>query len=154
MSRMELDEIAKKTEPDASVLGLDVGSKTIGIAAGNRLTRTASPITTINRKKFMQDIDALTKLVKEYGASFLVIGYPLNMDGTEGPRCQSIRDFAIEMEKHGLSMPYLLWDERLSTASVDRFWDSSVDKKKAKEKGLTDAYAAQIILSHALESMA
>ena len=153
MSRMELSEITKNTDADAGCLGLDVGSKTIGISAGNRLTRTASPVTTIKRSKFAKDMEALAKLIAEYRATFLVIGYPLNMDGSEGGRCQSVRDFALEMEKHGITMPYVLWDERLSTSAVDRLWDSSVDKRKAKEKGLVDAHAAQIILSHALESM-
>ncbi len=147
----ETQDFLKKVGKGASLLALDVGTKTIGVASGNLVTFTSSAVTTINRQKFTNDMDFLKKLLKEYGNDGLIIGYPLNMDGSEGRRCQSVRDFVAEL-KNNINLPVLLWDERLSTDSVDKMLDKSVNKRKAKESGLTDQYAAKIILDRALEA--
>ena len=144
-------DFLKKVGKNASLLALDVGSKTIGVASGNLVSFTSTALTTVKRQKFTNDMDALKSLIKEYDSNGVIVGYPVNMDGSEGRRCQSIRDFVSEMKNH-ITLPVLLWDERLSTDSVDGILDNSVNKRKAKESGLTDQYAAKIILDRALEA--
>ena len=151
MSRIEIDEFIKNTDKDAVLLCLDVGAKTIGLATGNLTSYTASPLKTIRRKKFSHDYESLSSVIESYNVTTLVIGYPLNMDGTESRQCQSVRDFARELERRGMSLPYIFWDERLSTDSVDRYLDETVNKRKAKDKGVIDAIAAQLILERALQ---
>lgn len=151
MSSTDAQEFLKNIGKDVSLLALDVGSKTIGVAAGNLITYTSSAVETIKRNKFADDMDRLKALIKEYNAKGLVVGYPVNMNGSEGRRCQSVRDFTAEMQNH-IALPTLLWDERLSTDSVDELLDGSVDKRKAKESGLTDQFAAKVILDRALEA--
>ncbi|MAQ70598.1 MAG: Holliday junction resolvase RuvX [Alphaproteobacteria bacterium] len=150
MSRIEIDEFIKNLNKDAVLLCLDVGTKTIGLATGNLTSYTGSSLKTIRRTKFSLDYKALNDVIEDFNITALVIGYPLNMDGTENRQCQSVRDFARELENRGLRLPYLFWDERLSTDSVDRYLDESVSKRKAKEKGIVDAFAAQLILERVL----
>ena len=150
MSRIEIDELLKKLDKNTILLGLDVGKATIGLATGNLTSYTASALSTIRRKKFTYDYNALMNVIENYGVTALVIGYPLNMDGSENRQCQSVKDFARELEARGLTLPYMFWDERLSTDSVEKYLDSSVNKRKAKEKGIIDAIAAQLILERAL----
>lgn len=154
-----LKDIAQQAPRNAALLGLDVGKKTIGLALSNPEQTLATPLTTIQRRKFSLDMQELAKIVKEYEVGGFVIGLPLNMDGTEGVRSQSIRDFALEMRNHpavtGANPWIALWDERLSTASVNDLVDNHVEKRKtrveAKASGLIDKLAAQIILDGALE---
>lgn len=151
-----LKNIADNCPESATLLGLDVGKKTIGLAIGGVQLGIATPLETIKRTKFTRDMVALKEVVKEYDISGFVIGLPVNMDGSEGPRAQSIRDFAIEMEKAlGGHSWIALWDERLSTVSVEESVDSFVDKRKtktnAKASGLIDKLAAQVILQGALD---
>src|SRR5262247_2628558 len=101
------------------LLGLDVGEKTIGLALSDPALSVASPISTIRRTKFTADANALLKLAAERGVGGLVIGLPLNMDGSEGPRCQSVRAFARNLLAQA-DMPIAFWDERLSTVAVTR----------------------------------
>lgn len=147
------------------LMGLDLGTKTIGVAVSDTGQSLATPVTTIKRSKFSKDIEALAPIIKEFEIGGYIIGYPLNMDGSEGSRCDATRSFADEMTKHpeifGRSHnggPFIaLQDERLSTQAVDNFVESRVDIKKkskrgAKESGLTDMLAAQGILQGALDS--
>lgn len=143
-------------------MGLDLGTKTIGIAISDSMQLIATPLTTIKRTKFSNDIQALAKIIQEYEIGGFIIGLPLNMDGSEGPRCDASRSFADEMTKHpdilGKNLFIALQDERLSTQSVDDFLDKRVDMKKnskrgAKDSGLVDQLAAQNILQSALESL-
>lgn len=153
-----LKDIAQKAPKNTALLGMDVGKKTIGLALSNPEQTIATPLTTIKRRKFSLDMQELAKIVKEYEIGGFVIGLPLNMDGTEGIRSQSIRDFAREMLNHpsvtGGNPWIALWDERLSTASVNDLVDNLVEKRKtrveAKTSGLIDKLAAQIILDGAL----
>ena len=138
-----------------ALLGLDVGKKTIGLALSDPNHQIATPLHTINRTKFSKDMIALSEVIEEYEIGGFVIGLPINMDGSEGRRAQSIRDFAIEMERHlGNDLWIALWDERLSTVSVEESVDNFVDKRKtkvnAKASGLIDKLAAQVILQGAL----
>lgn len=150
-----LKDILSDAPKGVALLGMDVGKKTIGLALSNPDQTIATPLHTINRTKFTKDVEALGEIIKDYEIGGYVIGYPLNMDGSEGPRCQSIRDFALEFEKT-LDDPWIaLWDERLSTVSVEESVDKMVDKRKtkanAKSSGLIDKLAAQVILQGALD---
>ena len=150
-----LKNIADQCPPDVALLGLDVGKKTIGLAVCDPSRLVATPLQTIKRTKFTQDVQALKAVIAEYEIGGFIIGLPVNMDGSEGPRAQSVRDFALEIAK-SLDNPWIaLWDERLSTVSVEGLVDNFVDKRKikaeSKSSGLIDKLAAQVILHGALE---
>lgn len=154
-----LYDIADQCPPDAALLGLDVGSKTIGIALAGAGMGLATPLHTITRTKFTKDVEALKMVMADYDIGGFVVGYPVNMDGSAGPRAQSVRDFAIELHKALGGDPFVaLWDERLSTVSVESFVDEYVGKKStrrnAKASGLIDRLAAQIILQGAVDFLA
>lgn len=139
-----------------ALLGLDVGKKTIGLAVSDPGQSIATPLQTLARTKFSRDMEALKTVIDEYEIGGFVVGYPVNMDGGEGARAQSVRDFALEMQKTlGPETWIALWDERLSTVSVEELVDNFVEKRKtkvnAKASGLIDKLAAQVILQGALE---
>lgn len=154
-----LKEIIAQIPKDVPLLGMDVGSKTIGLALSDPGHKLATPLTTIRRTKFTADIQELAKIIAEYEIGGYVIGLPLNTDGSEGPRCQSVRDFALELGKYpqilGTDPWIALWDERFSTETVEEFVDKTVEKRKnrvnAKSSGLIDKLAAQHILQGALD---
>ena len=139
---------------DGRLMALDVGSKTIGIATSDMLRSLASPLVTLKRGKLKADLAALGDLATKYEAKALVIGLPLNMDGSEGPRCQSVRQFAANIAAHGppalAGLPIVLQDERLSTAAVTRGMIEDYDMSRAKRAERVDAAAAAWILESAL----
>lgn len=141
--------------PSGALLGLDIGTKTIGLAVCDPARRLATPLRTIVRRKFTLDLQEIGQSIRDYEIKGYVLGYPLNMDGTAGPRCQSVRHFAEEMARYpdivGLEPWIALWDERLSTASVEESVGNFVDIRKAKKKGTIDALAARHILQGAIE---
>lgn len=143
------------TRPDnVRLLGLDLGSKTIGLALSDPAQSIATPLKTIARTKFTKDIEELKTIIADYEIGGFVLGYPLNMDGAEGPRCQSVRDFALEFVKTGAGGkdPWIaFWDERLSTATVDNFLIESVDMSRTRRRAVIDKLAAQHILQGALD---
>lgn len=132
------------------LLGLDVGTKTIGTALCDAGWSFASPAFTLARKKFGIDKAALEKLAAEQSVKGLVIGLPLNMDGSDSPRTQSTRAFARNLIDIGL--PILLWDERLSTVAVERVMIES-DLSRAKRAERIDALAAAHILQAAIDAL-
>ncbi|MGD9649936.1 MAG: Holliday junction resolvase RuvX [Dongiaceae bacterium] len=132
------------------LLGLDIGTKTIGIAVSDSRGKLASPVTTIHRQKLAKDIEALEKLIAEYKAEGLVLGLPLNMDGSEGPRCQSVRQFAKNIEPR-IALPMVFWDERLSTSAVEREMIAA-DVSRAKRDKAIDKLAAAYILQGYLDA--
>lgn len=150
-----LKDIAIDAPRGRALLGLDVGKKTIGLSLCDPDWRVATPLHTIKRTKFTKDIEALRGVIAEYDIGGFVIGLPMNMDGSEGRRAQSIRDFALEMDKALGDVWIALWDERLSTVSVEDLVDNMVQKRKTKIKskssGLIDKLAAQIILQGGIE---
>jgi putative holliday junction resolvase len=157
-----LQNIIKDCPADRNLMGLDVGKKTIGVALSDSAHRIATPLTTIERKRFRTDLAALEKIIRTYEVRGFVIGYPLNMDGSAGPRCQAVRDFALEFIeqlspdlKSADGVWVALWDERLSTAAVESFVDNVVEinRRRAKERGIMDKLAAQHILQGALDHM-
>ena len=133
------------------LLGLDLGEKTIGLALSDPGLSVASPLTTIRRTKFTADAKELLRLVAEQQVGGLVIGLPLNMDGSEGPRCQSVRQFAANLLKLQ-DLPVLFWDERLSTMAVEREMVAA-DLSRAKRAKVVDQAAAAFILQGALDAL-
>lgn len=144
-------ELTKYLRPRARLLGLDVGTKTIGLAISDFTFTIASPVETINRTKFTKDLARLKALIAEREVGALVIGLPINMDGTEGPRCQSIRQFASNCEA-AIDLPISFWDERLSTAAVTRTL-LEADTSRERRKELVDKMAAAYILQGALDRL-
>ena len=133
------------------LLGLDVGTKTIGLALSDTRLSIASPLSTIRRKKFTLDAIELLAIMAEHDIGGLVIGFPLNMDGSEGPKCQSIRQFKTNMAEK-TDVPMAFWDERLSTVAVTRTL-LEADTSRAKRKQVVDKMAASFILQGALDSL-
>jgi len=148
------DEFAELLPKKGRLLGLDLGTKTIGLALSDSNWQVSSAIETIRRTKFTKDLEALKALIAERGVKGLVLGLPVNMDGSEGPRCQSTRQFASNLEKMGeLDLPILLWDERLSTSAVQRFLIDEVDMNRKRRKEVVDKMAAGYILEGALTAL-
>lgn len=133
------------------LLGLDVGTKTIGLAISDALGMTATPVETIARTKFTADAATLARIIAERKVGALVIGLPINMDGTEGPRCQSTRQFAANLATK-FELPMVFQDERLSTAAVERqMIEADVSRRRRSE--MIDAAAAAYILQGALDRL-
>ena len=142
----------RATLPDGgALLGLDLGTQTIGIAFCDNGWRFASAGKTLPRGKFARDLAALEALVAERAVQGVVIGLPLNMDGTSGPRAQASRAFARNLAPLGL--PVLLWDERWSTASAERAMIDQ-DMSRAKRATRIDSHAAAVILQAAIDRLA
>ena len=136
---------------DKRLMGLDLGTKTIGVATSDRTRMIATPIETIARKKFTQDAERLLAIIAAENIGLIVLGLPVNMDGTEGPRCQSTRAFARNFAKLS-PVPIVFWDERLSTAAVERMLIAA-DASRAKREQVIDKLAAAWILQAALDSL-
>ena len=135
------------------LLGLDLGSKTIGLALSDPAFMVASPIDTIRRTKFGKDAAELDRLIADRGVGGLVLGLPINMDGSEGPRCQSTRQFATNLIQRGMEQPIVFWDERLSTAAVERVLIDEADMSRRKRADVVDKMAAAYILQGALDRL-
>jgi putative Holliday junction resolvase len=135
-----------------SLLGLDFGTKTIGVASSDPDRRLAAGVETVARKTFTADARRLLALAAERSAVGFVLGLPINMDGTEGPRAQSTRAFARNFAKL-TELPIALWDERLSTAAVEREL-IAIDMSRARRAEVIDQHAAAYILQGALDRLA
>lgn len=152
MSSPSFAEAIASLSSNVPVIGLDLGSKTIGIAISDITRRIASPIETISRKQFTEDAKLLLAFAAERQAGLFVLGLPLNMDGSEGPRAQSTRAFARNLAKL-TPLPIVFWDERLSTAAVERMLIDA-DTSRARRAKIVDKLAAAYILQSALDSLA
>ena len=137
--------------PRGALIGLDLGSKTIGVAASDPDRRVAAPVETIERQRFSLDAQRILDLAAERRAAGLVLGLPINMDGSEGPRAQATRAFARNLARR-TELPIALWDERLSTAAVERALIAA-DASRAKRKSVIDQHAAAYILQGALDRL-
>jgi putative Holliday junction resolvase len=151
---LTLEELRARLPPSGRLMALDVGAKTIGIATSDVLRGLATPLTTLRRGKLAADLAALAELARKHEVKAMAIGLPLNMDGSEGPRCQSVRQFAANIEKHGpaalAALPVVFQDERLSTAAVTRGMIDDYDMSRAKRAERVDAAAAAWILESLL----
>ncbi|UTW52796.1 Holliday junction resolvase RuvX [bacterium SCSIO 12827] len=151
MAVMTLTELKTALDQHGRVMGLDLGSKTIGLALSDVMRTIATPYDTIRRTKFTADAQALLAAIDAEDVRALVIGLPISMDGTEGPRCQSTRQFAANLlEKRDL--PIAFWDERLSTVAVERMLVDDVDMTRARRGQVVDKLAAAYILQGALDA--
>ena len=138
--------------PRGALIGIDLGTKTIGIAVSDPDRKLAAGVETIARKNFTADAKRLLHLATERRAVGLVLGMPINMDGSEGPRAQSTRAFARNLAKL-TELPIALWDERLSTAAVERELITA-DASRARRAAIIDQHAAAYILQGALDRLA
>jgi putative pre-16S rRNA nuclease len=148
---LPLVEAAGHLPPRGALIGLDLGSKTIGVASSDPERRLAAPVETIHRTTFTVDAKRLLALASERHAVGFVLGLPINMDGTEGPRAQSTRAFARNLAKL-TALPIGLWDERLSTAAVERALIAA-DASRKKRAAVIDQHAATYILQGALDRL-
>ena len=146
-----LDDLKAALTPGRRLLGLDLGEKTIGLALSDTTLSVATPMQTLDRGKFTADAAALEKIAAEQGVGGLVIGLPLNMDGSEGPSAQSARAFARNFAMRS-ALPVALCDERLSTAAVTRTL-LEADASRKRRAALVDKMAAAYILQGALDRM-
>jgi putative Holliday junction resolvase len=137
--------------PSGKLLGLDLGTKTIGVAISDSLRYSATPLLTIKRTKFTVDAEALLEIAQKNDVVALILGLPLNMDGSEGPRVQSTRSFARNLATR-TPLPIAFWDERLSTAAVNRMLIAA-DVRRDTRGEVVDKLAASYILQGALERM-
>ena len=150
-TRLEIARASLAALPaDKRILGLDLGSKTIGMATADFTLSIATPRMTIARTKFQADAKALLEFAAKEDIGLIVLGLPLNMDGTEGPRAQSTRAFARNLEKL-TTLPIIYWDERLSTAAVERTM-LQADISRAKRAENVDKLAAAYILQGLLDT--
>lgn len=150
MPIVEPAHLHTRLQPGQRIMGIDLGSKTIGLAVCDASLTVASPLETIKRKRFTIDANALIRLLGEYRIGALVIGLPINMDGSEGPRCQSTRQFAANLMQL-IDLPIAFWDERLSTVAVERVLIEEADMSRQRRGEVIDKMAAAYILQGALE---
>jgi len=148
----ELQRLAESLTRGQRLMGLDVGKKTVGLALSDTTLSVASPLETIRRTKFTKDAERLKTLADMHDVGGLVIGLPINMDGTEGPRCQGVRQFGRNLEAH-LPLPMAFWDERLSTAAVERMLIGEADASRKRRSALVDKLAAAYILQGVLDGL-
>lgn len=150
----EIEAFAGAVVPMRGLLGLDLGTKTIGVALSDRLLTSASAVETVKRKKFGLDADALAALLAKHDACGIILGLPRNMDGSEGPRAQATRAFALNLSRRAdfAKMPIGFWDERLSTVAAERALIAA-DTTRKRRSEVIDAVAASYILQGALDRL-
>ncbi|MDX5329651.1 MAG: Holliday junction resolvase RuvX [Caulobacteraceae bacterium] len=153
MPVMDLTELPAALSRLAPVVGLDLGEKTIGVAVSDATRMVASPLALIRKTKFTQDVEQLFKLMAEREAKAIVIGLPVNMDGSEGPRCQSSRAFARNILRLREDLPIAFWDERMSSVAVNRMLVDEADMSRARRGEVVDKTAAAWILQGALDRL-
>jgi len=152
MAVVDITELKSALAPRTGLLGLDLGEKTIGVAVSDISLMIASPLELIKKNKFTLEAERLFALMAKREASGLVIGLPVNMDGTEGPRCQSVRAFARNLLRLR-DLPIAFWDERWSSSVMNRFLIEEADLTRAKRAEVIDRSAAAYILQGALDRM-
>jgi putative Holliday junction resolvase len=146
-----IEDLAKVLQPGARLLGLDVGTKTIGMALSDVTHSIATPYETIRRTKFTEDVKLIFRAIEANGVGAVVIGLPINLDGSEGPRAQSTRAFARNLASR-VDRPLAFWDERLSTAAVERHLIAA-DASRKRRAEVIDRMAAAYILQGALDRL-
>jgi len=148
---IDIEDLPPLLGAEARLLGLDVGFKTVGMALSDVTRSIATPFDTIRRTKFTADAKTIGEVIESNQVGALVIGFPLNLDGSEGPRAQSTRAFARNLAAH-VGVPMVFWDERLSTAAVERHLiDADASRKRRAE--VIDRMAAAYILQGALDRL-
>ena len=147
-----LPALIKYLPKKSRLLGLDVGRKTIGLAVSDSDIKIATTVGTIRRSKFTKDVKNLDAIITERQVNGLVLGLPISMDGNEGPACQSVRQFAVNLDNI-LEIGITFWDERLSTSAVERLLIKEADLSRNRRSEIIDKMAAAYILQGALDSL-
>jgi putative pre-16S rRNA nuclease len=146
-----IEDLPGLLQPEGRLLGLDVGTKTIGMALSDVTRSIATPYDTVHRRKFTEDVKLLCKAIEANEVGAVVIGLPINLDGSEGPRAQSTRAFTRNLANH-VDLPLAFWDERLSTAAVERHLIEA-DASRKRRAEVIDRMAAAYILQGALDRL-
>ena len=150
---MEIREFKSLLPKGKAVLGFDYGEKRLGVAVSDLLLLTANPITIIQRTSWDKDLARIKKIIAEKEVGGLVFGLPLQMNGEKGETVAKVEQFASKLAKE-IDLPYIFWDERLSSKAVENFLISEVDMSRAKRKQKLDANAAAYILQGFLDALA
>jgi putative pre-16S rRNA nuclease len=150
-SLIAIEDLAPLLGAEARLLGLDVGTKTVGMALSDVTRSIATPFDTIRRTKFTADAKTIGEVIESNQVGAVVIGFPFNLDGSEGPRAQSTRAFARNLAAH-IGVPMVFWDERLSTAAVERHLIQA-DASRKRRAEVIDRMAAAYILQGALDRL-
>lgn len=153
MQEISLAELSRQGAPGKRLFGFDVGSRTIGVAISDATWTVATPLVTVKRTRMASDAERLRALAMERQVGGLVVGLPVQMDGREGPRCQSVRQFVRNLQP-ALPLPVIFWDERLSTAAVERVLIGEADLGRQRRGQVVDRAAAAWILQGALDALA
>ena len=157
MSIVKLEKLKEKEHIGQRLMGLDLGTKTIGVAISNPERTMAFPVETIKRVKLQPDLERIAALAKEWDTGLFILGLPLNMDGTEGPRCQATRAFADNLLKHSHLFdeePMIAFeDERLSTHAAEDILLNDLNLRRKKRKAVIDQMAAVQILKSAFAKL-
>lgn len=151
MTIVSKKEFKASLSPNAKVLGLDIGTKTIGVAFGSVSSRIATPLLVIKRSKIKADAEILATAMAQYETEGLVVGWPLGANGEPGPRCQAVRDVMLELLKYLPEIPVVFYDERFSTAQSHDFLIKEVDMSRKKRGKIVDKMAACLILQDFFE---
>lgn len=151
MANITIEELAQVLQPGQAIAGLDLGTKTIGLAMSDLSRRFATPRPVIKRVKFTQDAQVLLDFATKEKVTAFVIGLPMNMDGSAGPRVQATRAFVRSMGEK-TDLPFIYWDERLSTVAAERVL-LEMDVSRAKRAERIDSAAASFILQGALDRL-
>ena len=153
MPVLHLTDLPAALPPTTPLVGLDLGEKTIGVAVSDLTRMIASPLALIRKTKFTDDAGALFRHMQDRGSVGIVIGLPVNMDGTEGPRCQSVRAFGRNLLRLRDDLVIAFWDERLSSAAINRMLIDEADMTRARRAEVVDKMAATYILQGALDRL-
>jgi len=148
---LEAEAFRRAAKEGSRLLGLDVGTKRIGLALSDKTHTIASGLATLQRRRFSSDAATLLALSEKHGVGGMVLGLPINLDGSEGPRAQSTRAFAANLARLS-TLPILLWDERLSTVAAERALIEA-DASRRRRAQVIDKVAATLILQGALDRL-
>ncbi len=152
MPLLSLHDLYDRLEPDQRLIGIDPGSRTIGVALSDVRRSVASPCASLRRGKLRQTAAEILAIARKEGAGGLVVGLPLSMDGSLGPAAQAARDWTLALSE-ATGLPAALWDERLSTAAVNRFLIQEADLSRKKRQAAVDRMAAAWLLQSAMNSI-
>ena len=149
---MEIKELKTQLPKGRSILAFDYGEKRLGVAVSDLLLMTANPIKIIHRSTFDKDLAQIKQIIEEKEVGAIVYGLPLQMDGSHGKTTEMVKEFALKLAKH-INLPYVFWDERLSSRAVENFLIKEIDMSRQKRKETLDANAAAYILQGVLDSL-
>ena len=153
MPLCDIEDLKPQLPRGFCLCGIDLGDKTAGLALSDSSLMIASPLETLKRKKFTQTATEFQAVCDAHNVGGVVIGLPLNMDGTEGRRCQSTRQFIKNLMDFGIDLPIVFWDERLSTVAVERVLIDEADLSRSRRSSIVDKLAATYILQGALDRL-